>query len=215
MSNLGVRALHLHTVDSLCGDLISGRPVGVGPENEEFSLSEPARAALDWYRRNPRKWTANVSQTDANALVDATAVAPPVLPGVAGRMAGAPARRLTLKRLTAHRFAGLHTFGLPSEAPPNFTFEFQSLLTLFEGLNGSGKTCLVNAIAWTLTGECSAHSARQKLVQSNSTAFWARLTAQAHLHAIDFLALPLCPNQRCIFRQTITSPQTLGSSWSL
>jgi AAA domain len=153
MSNLGVRALHLHTVDSLCGDLISGRPVGVGPENEEFSLSEPARAALDWYRRNPRKWTANVSQTDANALVDATAVAPPVLPGVAGRMVGAPARRLTLKRLTAHRFAGLHTFGLPSEAPPNFTFEFQSLLTLFEGLNGSGKTCLVNAIAWTLTGE--------------------------------------------------------------
>jgi energy-coupling factor transporter ATP-binding protein EcfA2 len=60
---------------------------------------------------------------------------------------------LKLKKLEAYRFAGLHKFGTPDAAPPNYIHEFTSPLTLFEGSNGSGKTSLLNAIIWTLTGE--------------------------------------------------------------
>jgi hypothetical protein len=60
---------------------------------------------------------------------------------------------LRLKKLEAHRFAGLHKFGTPTAAPENYVHEFVSPLTLFEGRNGSGKTSLLNAIIWALTGE--------------------------------------------------------------
>jgi hypothetical protein len=55
--------------------------------------------------------------------------------------------------MEAHRFAGLHKFGTPTKAPANYVREFSAPITLFEGLNGSGKTSLVNAIIWALTGE--------------------------------------------------------------
>jgi len=60
---------------------------------------------------------------------------------------------LRLKKLEAHRFAGLHKFGTPNAAPENYVHEFALPLTLFEGRNGSGKTSLLNAIIWALTGE--------------------------------------------------------------
>src|SRR5262249_38336354 len=145
--------LHLHTIESLCGDLVSGRPLGVGPENTAFTLSgDPARAVLDWYRRNFRRWTSNVSQSDAEALVNASLAKPPVLPPAPARSASASTRRLTLKRIEAHRFAGLHAFGQIDRPPPNFVYEPDAAVTLFEGLNASGKTSLQNAIIWALTG---------------------------------------------------------------
>jgi energy-coupling factor transporter ATP-binding protein EcfA2 len=55
--------------------------------------------------------------------------------------------------LEAHRFSGLHKFGTPDAAPENYVHEFTSPITLFEGRNGSGKTSLLNAIIWVLTGE--------------------------------------------------------------
>lgn len=60
---------------------------------------------------------------------------------------------MQLKKLEAHRFAGLHKFGTPDAAPKNYVHDFISPLTLFEGRNGSGKTSLLNAIIWALTGE--------------------------------------------------------------
>jgi hypothetical protein len=44
------RALHLHTLDSLIADLVSGRPVQI-ESGERFVLPDPrSRAALEWYR---------------------------------------------------------------------------------------------------------------------------------------------------------------------
>ena len=154
MPNSEPRSLHLHTLDSLIADLISGRPVRTGA-NEPFLLpDERTRSALEWYRKKgATAWTAAVSAPHGEDLVDAVVKKPPELPALPARPANANARRLLLKKVEAHRFAGLHKFGTPAAAPANYVHEFSSPLTLFEGPNGSGKTSLVNAIIWALTGE--------------------------------------------------------------
>jgi AAA domain len=148
------RSLHLHTLDSLIADLISGRPVQTGA-GERFVLSDDrTRSALEWYRRKGQAgWTANVSAQHGEDLVNTLLQKPPELPALPARPANANSRRLRLKRLVAHRFAGLHKFGTPGSAPEDYVHEFTSPLTLFEGRNGSGKTSLLNAIIWALTGE--------------------------------------------------------------
>jgi hypothetical protein len=150
------RSLHLHTLDSLIADLVSGRPVRTGT-NESFLFllpDERTRSALEWYRqKGASAWTAAVSASHGEDLVDAVTKNPPVLSALPARPANSNARRLLLKRVEAHRFAGLHKFGTPAAAPANYVHEFTSPLTLFEGRNGSGKTSLVNAIIWALTGE--------------------------------------------------------------
>jgi hypothetical protein len=154
MAEFQPRALHLHTLDSLIADLISGRTVLVGKDEEYRLPDDAARSVLRWYRElGPQKWSANVNPNDGERLVDAALKAPPELPALPARSANANTKRLTLKRLEAHRFAGLHKFGTPSVAPDNYRHDFSAPLTLFEGRNGSGKTSLANAIIWALTGE--------------------------------------------------------------
>ncbi|HVH75636.1 MAG TPA: ATP-binding protein [Stellaceae bacterium] len=148
------RSLHLHTLDSLIADLVSGRAVQIGAGKRFVLPDERTRSALEWYRKKrPTGWTANVSAQHGEDLVDAILQNPPELPALPARPANANNRRLRLKKLGAHRFAGLHKFGTPGGAPENYVHEFASPLTLFEGRNGSGKTSLLNAIIWALTGE--------------------------------------------------------------
>jgi hypothetical protein len=149
-----LRSLHLHTLDSLIADLVSGRPIQSG-EGEKFALTdERTRSALEWYRKKGAlHWTASVTVQQAEDLVDTILVNPPELLALPARPINANHRRLRLKKLEAHRFSGLHKFGTPDNAPENYVHEFTSLLTLFEGRNGSGKTSLLNAIVWGMTGE--------------------------------------------------------------
>jgi len=148
------RPLHLHTLDSLVADLVSGRPVETTTGDPFLLPDERTRSALEWYRKKgPIAWTANVSAANGEDLVDAISPAPPILPALPARPANAKKRRLRLKKLEAHRFAGLHKFGTPDAAPANYVHDFVSQLTLFEGRNASGKTSLLNAIIWALTGE--------------------------------------------------------------
>lgn len=146
--------LHLHTIESLCADLVSGRPVGVGADNTAFGLgADAARSVLEWYRRNRPKWTSPVSVGDAEALVEALKTKAPVIAPTATPAPVAKIRTLTLKRIEAHRFAGLHAYGPLNDPPPAFVFEPVEPVTLFEGLNGSGKTSMLNAVIWCLTGQ--------------------------------------------------------------
>lgn len=148
------RSLHLHTLDSLIADLVSGRPIQTAVSKRFLLPDEWTRSALEWYRRKgAANWTASVSVQRGEELVDAILQKPPELPSLPARPANAKNRRLRLKKLEAHRFAGLHKFGTPDAAPQNYVHEFTSPLTLLEGRNGSGKTSLLNAIIWTLTGE--------------------------------------------------------------
>ena len=154
MANIDPRPLHLHTIESLCADLISGRSVGMGIDKSEFKLSgDPSRAALDWYRCNPGRWASSVRVADAEALVDAALAKPPMLTATGTRTDGANTRRLTLTRIEAHRFGGLHAYGPVDHPPPTFVYEPNAPVTLFEGLNGSGKTSILNAVIWALTGQ--------------------------------------------------------------
>lgn len=74
METTKARSLHLHTLDSLCSDLISGRPIGVGKDDTNFTLkSEAARAVLNWYYGHKAKWAGRVMETDVDAIVDSTA----------------------------------------------------------------------------------------------------------------------------------------------
>lgn len=120
-----------------------------------FALSDkPTRSALEWYRKKgTAHWSGSVSASIGEDLVNAILLAPPELPELPTRPLNAKNRRLKLKKLIAHRFAGLHKFGTPDAAPEDFVFVFQNQLELFEGRNGSGKTSLLNAILWTITGE--------------------------------------------------------------
>ena len=148
-----VRPLYLHTVESLCADLISGRAVGVGKENVALVLgSSASRSILNWYRQNRTKWPGNVMERDIEALVDAAAMAPPNLNDLAGTSKG-DKRRLRLKKIEAHQFGGLHACRSSAGASDNFIFEPTRAITLFEGWNGSGKTSLLNTVIWCLTGQ--------------------------------------------------------------
>ncbi len=149
-----VRPLHLHTIESLCAELVSGRPVGVGAENNSYALkSKTSRSILAWYRNNRAKWAGNVMRGDVDAIVDAAAVEPPNLASTTGTAAHSPNRKLTLRKIEAHRFGGLHAYGTRARAPENFLFGPKQSITLFEGWNGSGKTSLLNAVIWCLTGQ--------------------------------------------------------------
>lgn len=146
--------LHLHTLQSLLVDLVSGRSVTIEGD-VLFSLSDDrTRSALQWYRtRGAANWTANVSAVHVEQLVDAILAKPPEVVAIPARPANANNRRLTLAKVEVHRFAGLHKFGTPNAPPQNYVHEFPGPVTLFEGRNGSGKTSLLNAIIWALTGE--------------------------------------------------------------
>ena len=154
IADIDARPLHLHSIDSLCADLISGRSVGIGTEESEFSLSgDPSRAVLNWYRCNRGRWASSVRVADAEALVDAALTKPPMLTAIGARTVGTNSRRLTLTRIEAHRFGGLHAYGAVDNPPPTFVYEPNAPVTLFEGLNGSGKTSILNAVIWALTGQ--------------------------------------------------------------
>lgn len=147
------RSLHLHTLDSLCADLISARAVGVGQDDAPFMLgSDAARSVLNWYFQHKPKWAGRVMEADVDAIVDSTAAAPNPIAQTAIASSVA-ATRYTLVSIQAHQFGGLHTPGTATSKPADFVFSFGAGVTLFEGFNGSGKTSLLNAIIWALTGE--------------------------------------------------------------
>lgn len=148
------RPLHLHTLESLCSDLVAGFSVGVDEQGGVFQLqSSASRGVLSWYAKNKLKWSVNVQSADVESIVDA-AVAGPTLQNATIQVSRADShRRLILTSIKAHEFAGLHCAGTSLAKPENFVFEFTSGVTLFEGYNGCGKTSLLNAIIWALTGE--------------------------------------------------------------
>lgn len=147
------RPLHLHTVESLCADLISGRAILVGTDNKVHRLtSESARSVLGWYFKHRAKWAGNVAIADIEAITDAAQTKSVEIPdnGASGQ---GTKRSLTLVKLEAHRFGGLHGYNDKGRVPETFVFEPAKPLTILEGWNGSGKTSVLNAIIWALTGQ--------------------------------------------------------------
>jgi len=145
--------LYLHTLETLCDELVSGRTIILDDDGNEFRLNSPeARSIFDWYRNNPGKWAKNVMTPDVETLADQLEKKPPELPENVYADQTRRLPRIHLKSVRAHRFAGIHRYGKPKQPPKDFYFEFEKPLTLIEGINGSGKTSLLSAITWCLTG---------------------------------------------------------------
>jgi hypothetical protein len=146
------RDIHLLTIDALLEDLIGGQSVALGGDDLLSLEADDARAVLDWYRRNRGKWAGNLSAGDAEAIIDLIGTPPPTIAETPASAASEAKKLLQLVKVEAHRFAGLHAYGQPTSPPPSFVFEPTKPVTLFEGVNGSGKTSIINAIVWCLTG---------------------------------------------------------------
>ncbi|XXT20133.1 ATP-binding protein [Sorangium sp. So ce429] len=142
-----------HTLASLCNELLAGRPVLFGAQDELFQLAAiESRSVLAWYVENTTRWAGNVLRDDIERIVDRLGTVPPAPPPTA--IAGPDQTRVIhVTRMKAHRFAGLHHYGAPSAPPDVFEFDFMNEVTIFEGRNGAGKTSLLSAICWCLTGE--------------------------------------------------------------
>ena len=146
------RDIHLLTTDALLADLIGGRAVALGGGEVLVIESDDARGVLDWYRRNRAKWPANLSAADTDAIIEVIGTPAPTIEAESEGGAARAVKLLRLVKIEAHRFAGLHAYGRPSAPPASFVFEPGKPVTLLEGVNGSGKTSIVNAIIWCLTG---------------------------------------------------------------
>jgi hypothetical protein len=151
--NAPSRPLHLQTIDSLFAELIGGADISVGESGATFGLkNSDSRAILNWYRQNRSKWAGNVMAADVDAIVNALQTPVPTLtvPEIAS---SGKAKHLRLAKLVAHRFGGIHSYGTVDTPPADFLFEPREPITVFDGWNGAGKTSLINAIVWCLTGD--------------------------------------------------------------
>jgi len=144
------------TLDEVVQHLIAGDALQVSG-GVEFSLPLPdSRTVLAFYNKNrqgywnPDKDT-NILDGEIDRLLDTldkTVVATP--PSV---RSSASHKRWRLAAVTAHRFRGLHRHCDELGGDPvAFTLDFSRDATLFRGFNGAGKTSLISAICWCLTG---------------------------------------------------------------
>ncbi len=157
--------LYAHTVESLCDELVSGRSVPIeGGEDFKFD-SIDVRAVFSWYVENRSKWSGNCKVQDVEQMVDCLMVPPPKKPAATITGPGKRDQCLHLRKVVAHRFAGIHKYGTLTKAPEDFEHSFEKPVTLIEGKNGSGKTSLLNAIVWCLTGHIYRSQRRPEKVE--------------------------------------------------
>lgn len=144
------------TLDEVVQHLAAGDALHVSG-GDEFSLPlQDSRTVLAFYNHNrqaywnPDKDT-NILDGEIDRLLDAldkpaNVTAPATRPA-------SQQQRWQLVGITAHRFRGLHRHcDDKGAAPKPFTLDLYRHATLFRGFNGAGKTSLISAICWCLTG---------------------------------------------------------------
>lgn len=147
-----IEDIHLLTTGVLLDRLVGGEELKTNSDEKPYAIGEDARKVLNWYRTNTNKWAGNLTAGDTEAIIDTIGNSLPLIPPVTQLPPNKTVQLIRLKRLVAHRFAGLNVYGQTNTPPDDFIFEPQKDLTLFEGANGSGKTSIANAIVWCLTG---------------------------------------------------------------
>ena len=139
--------LIIHTLETLCKELVSGRSILLDDQGNEFKLtSKVTRSLFNWYFQNLYKWDKPNKKEDVEALVDQLEEDPPEFSVTKTAGNGQPKRIIHIKKMKAHRFAGIHNYGTVENPPDVFEFDFEKSLILIEGTNGSGKTSFLNAI---------------------------------------------------------------------
>lgn len=142
------------TFDALVEVLVAGETVLIAGTGEVFQLGIDSRVALAFYRRDMKFWGKyNVTTKEIEQLLEALKAAK--VPARSRSSAAVPDTcRWRLRKITAHRFAGLHRHCNPDDGspPPPFEWELDKDLSLIWGFNGAGKSSLLSAITWCLTG---------------------------------------------------------------
>jgi hypothetical protein len=142
---------YAHTLDTLCIELVSGRSVRL-EGGGDFQLRTPqARAIFEWYRQNPGKWAKNTNKEDVETLADRLDNVAPILKPACIPAVG-QGRTLHLRSMRTHCFGGIQRYRRVGQLGSDFFFQFDRPLLLLEGANGAGKTSLLSALAWALTG---------------------------------------------------------------
>ncbi|MBI2294911.1 MAG: AAA family ATPase, partial [Betaproteobacteria bacterium] len=135
-------------------ELVSGRGVTIDDKGEVFRISgEDSRAIFGWYQKNPAKWQKNVMKTDIDAIVDCLDKPVSKFPPTKVATLARKKTGIYVKKLRAHNFGGIHKYADPSGTADDLVLIFESGLTLIEGTNGSGKTSILSALIWALTGQ--------------------------------------------------------------
>ena len=147
--------LENHSLDEIVRLLMAGIPVHRATE-PPFSLdTADKRKVFAFYGANRDLWrsTRTVQAREVESLLAALGSE---LPVVGGKRPGASAEKPIwhLVRVEIHRFGGLHRhLGPKGEDPDHFVFDLGKEVTLLSGFNGAGKTALLSAIIWCLTGK--------------------------------------------------------------
>lgn len=144
------------TLDEVIQYLAAGSTLHVSG-GDEFSLPlQDSRTLLAFYSQNrqaywnPDKDT-NILDGEIDRLLDALDKPSKVTAPTARRASRQQQWRLV--GITAHRFRGLHRHcDDKGGAPRLFSLDLSRQATLFRGFNGAGKTSLISAICWCLTG---------------------------------------------------------------
>ena len=144
------------TLDDVVSLLIAGQALQTGG-GEEFSLPlADSRAVLAFYNRERRTYwnpdqDAIIKEGEIERVLAAMDQSPPQ--PAASVTPSAAIRRWQLVKVEAHRFRGLHRHCAENGADPQlFELDLSASATLFRGFNGAGKTSLISAICWCLTG---------------------------------------------------------------
>lgn len=144
------------TLDEVIQHLIAGNALDVAG-GAQFSLAFPdSRALLAFYNRdrqaywNPEKNTA-IQDGEIDKVLAALDTALKIAP-IPSRTSRTQ-QLWQLATVSAHRFRGLHRHCAEKGADPHlFELELSADVTLLRGFNGAGKTSLISAICWCLTG---------------------------------------------------------------
>ena len=154
MSNKTSTPLEVHTLQTLCNELVSGRHIAIDSDGNTFALEESnTRGLFNWYRSNTNKWSGNVLKTDVEALVDSLDQTAPELPLTQVSSPKSGGRGIRITQIRVHNFGGIQKFSDPSSPVGEFVHVFDPKLNLLEGVNGSGKTSILSAASWALTGQ--------------------------------------------------------------
>ncbi|WP_342640473.1 ATP-binding protein [Rhodoligotrophos ferricapiens] len=144
-----------YSLDEVVRLLTAGVPVHRANEDAFRLDTDDKRKAFAFYGRNRDLWPRNrtVQAKEVEGLLTALEAELPAATARTSRSAGA--RPIWhLERVEAHRFGGLHRhLGPNGEDPDDFVLDINREITLVSGFNGAGKTALLSAVIWCLTGK--------------------------------------------------------------
>ena len=144
-----------HSLDEAIRLIVAGAPIHRAKETVFRLDTDDKRKAFAFYGRNRDLWPRN--RTVQAKEIEGLLTALEAELSVAKTQISRPTREKSvwhLKRIEAHRFGGLHQHLGPSgEDPHSLVLNLDKEITLIGGFNGAGKTALLSAVIWCLTGK--------------------------------------------------------------